>query len=61
MTFSSVSMIHALSVTLKVIMKLNEGFSNICNWFVDNKVSIHIDERKEVERTVMSVGQNQSI
>ena len=42
-------------------MKLNEGFSNICNWFVDNKVSIHIDERKEVERTVMSVGQNQSI
>ena len=22
-------------------MQLNEGFANICDWFVDNKLSIH--------------------
>ena len=26
--------------------QLNEGFANICDWFVDNKLSIHFGEVK---------------
>ena len=26
--------------------QLNEVFSNICDWFVDNKLSVHFDEDK---------------
>ena len=32
---------------INVIEKqLNENFSNICDWFVDNKLSIHFGEDK---------------
>ena len=27
-------------------MKLNEDFANICDWFVDSKLSIHFGEDK---------------
>ena len=27
-------------------MQLNKDFNNICNWFVDNKLSIHLGEDK---------------
>ena len=27
-------------------MQLNEDFANICDWFVDNKLSIHFSEDK---------------
>ena len=27
---------------------LNENFSDVCDWFVDNKVSIHFGEGKTV-------------
>ena len=27
--------------------QLNRNFSNICHWFVDNKLSIHFDEDKK--------------
>ena len=27
-------------------MQLNEDFANICDWFVDNKLSIHFGEDK---------------
>ena len=30
----------------KIENQLNEDFSNICDWFVDNKVSIHFGEDK---------------
>ena len=30
----------------KVENQLNEDFSNICDWFVDNKLSIHFGEDK---------------
>ena len=26
--------------------QLNEDFSNMCDWFVDNKLSIHFDQDK---------------
>ena len=26
--------------------QLNEDFANVCNWFVDNKLSIHFGEDK---------------
>ena len=26
--------------------QLNEDFANICDWFADNKLSIHFDEDK---------------
>ena len=26
--------------------QLNEDFCNICDWFVDNTLSIHFDEKK---------------
>ena len=34
------------SKNVKVIEKLNEDFANICEWFVDNKLSIHFAEDK---------------
>ena len=30
----------------KIENQLNEDFSNICDWFVDNKLSIHFGEDK---------------
>ena len=30
----------------KVENQLNEDFSNICDWFVDNKLSIHFGKDK---------------
>ena len=30
----------------KIENQLNEDFSNICNWFVDNELSIHSGEDK---------------
>ena len=43
-------MIHAWSssirVSLKLKKKLNKDFSNICDWFVDNKLSIHFGKNK---------------
>ena len=30
----------------KIKNQLNEDFSNICDWFVDNKLSIHFGEDK---------------
>ena len=46
-------MIHALSVNTKILMKLkqlNKDFESICDWFVDNKLSIHFgdDEAKSI-------------
>ena len=32
------------SKNVKVIEKSNEDFANICDWFVDNKLSIHFGE-----------------
>ena len=32
------------SKNVKVIEKSNENFANICDWFVDNKLSIHFGE-----------------
>ena len=30
----------------KIEYQLNKNFSNICDWFVDNKLSIHVGEDK---------------
>ena len=30
----------------KIAQNLNKNFSNICDWFVDNKLSIHFEEDK---------------
>ena len=30
----------------KIEQNLNKNFSNICDWFVDNKLSIHFGEGK---------------
>ena len=30
----------------KIENQLNEDFSNICDWFVDNKLNIHFGEDK---------------
>ena len=44
------SMIHILFDSIKILIKfekqLNEDFCNICDWFVDNKLSIHFGEDK---------------
>ena len=29
-----------------IVKQLNEDFANICDWFVDNKLSIHFGEDK---------------
>ena len=42
-------MIHVLFVNKdinKIENQLNEDFCNICDWFVDNKLSIHFGEDK---------------
>ena len=43
--FFSMPMIHVLFVNIKILIKtenqLNEDFCNICDCFVDNKLSIH--------------------
>ena len=43
-------MIHALYVNIKILMKLkkqlNKDFESICDWFGDNKLSIHFGDRK---------------
>ena len=42
-------MIHALSVNTKILMKLkqlNKDFESICDWFVDNKLSIRFGDDK---------------
>ena len=31
----------------KIEQNLNKNFSNICNWFVNNKLSIHFGEQKQ--------------
>ena len=31
----------------KIEQNLNKNFSNICDWFVDNKLSIHFGEKKQ--------------
>ena len=44
------SMIHILFDSIKILIKfekqLNEDFCNICDWFVDNKLSILFGEDK---------------
>ena len=41
---------HIWFVNIKILIKfkkqLNVDFSNICDWFVDNKLSIHIGDDK---------------
>ena len=43
-------MIHALPVNIMIIMKLksnlNRDFESICDWFADNKLSIHFGDDK---------------
>ena len=43
-------MIHVLLVNIKISIKLknqlNEDLCNICDWFVDNKLSIYFGEDK---------------
>ena len=31
---------------VQIEKRLNEDFENLCNWFVDNKLSIHFGEDK---------------
>ena len=40
--------IHALYVNTKLLMKLKnkKDFESICDWFVDNKLSIHFGDDK---------------
>ena len=43
--FFSMPMINVLLVDInKIKNQLNEDFYNRCDWFVDNKLSIHFDE-----------------
>ena len=37
---------EAFNVIHKINNKLNVDFSNICDWFVDHKLSIHYGENK---------------
>ena len=41
-------MIHALSDNdiNEIEKQLNKNFESICDWFVDNKLSIHFDDDK---------------
>ena len=32
---------------IRIETALNKNFSMLCNWFVDNKLSIHFDEDKK--------------
>ena len=49
------------SKNVKDIEKLlNEVFSNICDWFVDNKLSIHFGEDKTKSILVTSKNQKAS-
>ena len=31
---------------MQIKKRLNEGFENLCDWFADNKLSIHFGEDK---------------
>ena len=33
---------------IRIETTLNKNFSMLCNWFVDNKLSIHFDEIKKI-------------
>ena len=44
-------MVHACSSSIRVLLKYfsnicYKDFSNICDWFVDNKLSVHFGENK---------------
>ena len=48
-TFSFMWMIHVFFVNTKIFIKLKNrliDFCNICDWFVDNKLSIHFGDDK---------------
>ena len=32
---------------MQIKKRLNEDFENLCDWFIDNKLSIHFDEDKK--------------
>ena len=39
-------LISLLSIVKEIERNLNKNFSNVCDWFVDNKLSIHFEEDK---------------
>ena len=45
----------------KIEKQLNVDFSNICDWFVDNKLSIHFDEDKSKSILFASKFKNKNV
>ena len=45
---------------IKIENQLNENFCNICDWFMDNKLSIHFgeDKRKPITTTFSTRNKN---
>ena len=35
-----------VQISCGVPQRLIEGFENLCDWFFDNKLSLHLDEKK---------------
>ena len=58
-------MIHALCTNTKTLQKLkkmlNEDFENLCDWFVDNKLSIHFGDDKTKSVLFASKGRTKKI
>ena len=44
-----ICLIFQHSDTNEIEIKLNKNFSLICDWFVDNKLSIHFVEDKTIQ------------
>ena len=43
---------------VKIEKQLNEDFENLCDWFVDNKLSIQFDEDKT--KSILFAGKRQA-